>query len=73
MFFLVKKQFSLFMDGVFLLLKTLTQMVFQSCLFMSGHVDVLPSWDRSHIPSKGNFADDFPIPMLGHVSSLEGM
>ena len=32
----------------------------------------IPSRERSHIPPKWHFEDDFPFPKVGYVNSLEG-
>ena len=33
----------------------------------------IPSRERSHIPQKWHFEDDFPFSKVGYVSSLEGI
>ena len=33
---------------------------------------LLPSWERSHIPTQCMFEDEFPFPKVRYVSSLEG-
>ena len=33
----------------------------------------IPSWELAyHIPSKGSWENEFPFPLVGYVSSLEG-
>ena len=38
----------------------------------SCELPVLPSWERSHIPSHGIFKDDLSFPKVGYVSFMEG-
>ena len=35
-------------------------------------MEYIRSWERSHIHRQGMFEDDFPVPKVGYVSSLEG-
>ena len=43
----------------------------QSPMEIFGHLKI-PSREKKHIPQKWHFEDDFPIPKVGYVSSLEG-